>query len=188
MTEKEFVLSLSSSLESYFDISFEVWSKDRQSRIDILLKLKKEDVYFGVECKIPDNKKGQEIGRYVQQAVKYSNSEFEIQKDIFQRIPIFICPPLSYNYFLLKDETKNINGVEWHKDRHDKENTHHSINGFLSSFGIGEIRHSNINSKDRYIYFSFANKMIFATKKDYFGNIKGLHVKNYDILLNQLGI
>lgn len=188
MTEKEFVTSLCASFSSYFEVSTEVWSKDRQSRIDILLKLKKEDVYFGIECKIPDSKKGQEIGYYVQQAVKYSNSEFEIQKDIFQRIPIFICPPLSYNYFLLKEETKIINGIEWHKDRHDKESTHHSINGFLSAFGIGEVRQSNHNSKQRYIYFSFANKMIFATKKDYFGNIMGLHKKNYDILLNQLDI
>ena len=66
MSEEEFKLKLVSIFENHFNVMIEVWSKCKTKRIDIVLthKILKE-VSFGIECKIPDRKRGQqiEIGR-----------------------------------------------------------------------------------------------------------------------------
>lgn len=145
-----------------------------------------ENVYFGIECKQPTSKKGEEIGRYIRQAMRYSNYEFEVEPGVFKKIPIFICPPLSYNYFLMNNQSFEYqNGVKLHRDRHGEFDSHHSMNGLLGSFGIGEVRKRY--KKGEY-FFSFSNKIIFSNgPKHYLSKeIIGLHEKNYESLIKNL--
>ena len=185
-SEKEFVENkLIPILEKHFIVRKECRSECGKYRIDLILQLKYSDVFFGVECKVPNAKRGEEIGRYVKQAASYKTVKFDIYKDksVYQSIPIFICPALSYNYFIynhaseiFEHESNMIlsHGVhdKWHKDKHDQFCTHHAMNGFLgSAFGIGEIRstyHNNFN-------FMLSNYVIFSSGF-------GLHRKNYSKL------
>lgn len=179
--EKEFVDKMEKIFENNFIVKREVRSECKKSRIDIVLKLD-ENIYFGLECKIPDKKRGEEIGRYIKQSYIYSNSKFEVEKNIFKKIPIFICPPLSYDYFILNEEEIIFNNQNYHKDRHKKFFEHHTINGILGTFGIGEMRKTDATGG--YI-FSMSNKVIFSNKRFYQCLEKnGLHQNNY-LFLNK---
>lgn len=156
-TEQEFVDVVAYTFSKHFKVNLEVWSKCKNGRIDILLNYK-DKYYFGVECKQPNSKRGEEIGEYVKQAIRYTKYEFEIEKGIFKRVPIFICPALSYHYFILNDLTVEIEGKKFHKDRHDENFSHHSFNGFLGVFGVGEVR----KSRNGY-YFSVSNSTIWKS-------------------------
>lgn len=185
-SEKEFVENkLIPVLEKHFIVRKECRSECGKYRIDLILQLKYSDVFFGVECKVPNAKRGEEIARYVKQAASYKTVKFDIYKDksVYQSIPIFICPALSYNYFIynhaseiFEHENNLILGwkehKKWHKDKHHQFDTHHAMNGFLgSAFGIGEIRscfHNHFN-------FMLSNYVIFSSGF-------GLHRKNYSKL------
>jgi hypothetical protein len=85
----------------------------------------------------------------------------------------------------MKDETIISNGENYHKDRHDEFNSHHTVNGILGAFGIGEVRQSH---SKKYI-FSVSNKIIFQTHTKWNSNeIIGLHEENYVKLLKKLSI
>ena len=181
-TEKEFVDKLELVFNKYFTVNREVRSKSGKDRIDIIVITDNGEA-FGIECKRPNKKKGAEMFKYVEQAIRYKDAEFPIKGE-YKRIPIFIAPPLSYNYFILNEETQVIDGIEWHKDRHNKDHDHHSMNGFLGGLGIGEVR---VQGAD--FHFSFSNKFIWKSEKRYNPNSpKGLHKVNYDKLLKKLGI
>lgn len=191
--EAEFVEKLLPHLTPYFEVKREVWSKCKNGRIDLLLKLRGNDnVYFGCEAKIANRKRGEEMGEFVKQAIRYSGYEFEVEPNIFKKIPITICPPLSYKYFVLNDEEKQIDGKVWHRDRHDEFNEHHSLNGFIGCWNIGELRKGF--NKAPYWYFSFSNKPIFSTQiyNHYEDNVfigkkmKGLNDKWYPELMQKL--
>ena len=78
-TEQEFVDVVAYTFSKHFKVNLEVWSKCKNARIDILLNYK-DTYYFGVECKQPNSKRGEEIGDYVKQAIRYTKYEFEIEK------------------------------------------------------------------------------------------------------------
>jgi len=183
--EKEFVLKLIPYFEKHFIVRQECWSECKTSRIDLILQLKETNYFFGIECKIPNKKRGEEIGRYVKQAANYSNLKFDVLKNAlnYKKIPIFICPALSYDYFILNENQKIIpdstvklnqwigeNNI-WHQDRHNRFCEHHTFNGFLGSFNIGEVR--KISNKD--FILSLSNKIIFSSNK-------GIHIENYNKL------
>ena len=183
--EKEFVLKLIPYFEKYFIVRQECWSECKKSRIDLVLQLKETNYFFGIECKIPNKKRGEEIGRYIKQATNYSNLKFDVFKNAlnYKKIPIFICPALSYDYFILNENQKIIpdstvklnqwigeNNI-WHQDRHNRFCEHHTFNGFLGSFNIGEVR--KISNKD--FILSLSNKIIFSSNK-------GIHIENYNKL------
>lgn len=177
-TESQFVDKLVVNLNKYFKVEREVWSDCKNGRIDLVISLP-DGCRFGVECKCNDKKRGEEIGEFVKQAIRYKDYKFNGVK-----IPIFIAPPLSYNYFLMNEFTKDIDGEKWHKDRHLETHEHHTVNGFLGSFGVGEIRRCN-----SFFFLSFSNKIIWSSQKEYKTNIaKGLHKENYAKLLIKLGI
>lgn len=182
-SEKEFVEVVAYTFSKHFKVNLEVWSKCKNGRIDILLNYQ-DKYYFGVECKQPNRKRGEEIGEYVKQAIRYTSYEFEVEKGIFKKIPIFICPALSYHYFVLNNETLEIDGVKFHKDRHDENFSHHSFNGFLGVFGVGEVR----KSKHGY-YFSVSNSIIWKSNKQWDNNeIEGINEVNYNKLAKKLGL
>lgn len=189
--EKIFVDKLSKLFEKNFIVRRECKSKCGTSRIDLVLQIRNTEVFFGVECKIPNKKRGEEIGRYIKQAERYTNMEFDVLKNkMFRKIPIFICPPLSYEYFLMNEFSENLDLKSnlfqhqkndnsfslWHQDRHTKYNKHHSFNGLLGAFNIGEVRKLFNNC----YHFSLSNKVIYTSEKNYHsGELKGLHVENY---------
>jgi hypothetical protein len=180
--EKEFVDELALKFSKYFEVQKEVVSKCKNNRIDLLLTIDGK-YHFGIECKKPDKKRGEEIGRYVLQAIRYTTAEWEYRPSEFVKALIFICPPLSFNYFCLSNETKIIDGITHHIDRHDKLHDHHSFNGFLGVFNIGEVRKKPLGYQ-----FALNNKPIFE-HKIYPHNGRDLthvHEVNYNFYMNKL--
>ena len=194
--EKEFVDGLEKYLSKWFLVKREIWSKCRKSRIDMVITLiGNENIIFGLECKQVNKKRGEEIGEYVRQASRYTKQEFEVQSNIFKRIPILICPPLSCNYFVFNEESKQIDNKTWYRDRHEHYHEHNSVNGFLGVFNVGEFRKYDFENEIFY-YISFSNKNIWSSQKvkiwdeiqrKYIGTkTKGLHEKNYSFLVSKI--
>jgi len=196
LTEEQFVDSVENYLKKHFNTQREVWSKCRNGRIDLVLNLPNTDIFFGIECKLPDKKCGEKMGEFLKQAVRYSGYEFEVQPNIFKKIPIAICPALSYNYFILNEvETLSEDGKTWHKDRHEQYNEHHSFNGFVGSFSIGELRKGK-NDLGDFLFLSWSNKPVWSEEKKkiwdeslkkYNGiKIRGIHEKWYKLLMEKI--
>jgi len=175
----------------HFTCRKEVWSKCGKGRIDILLSTV-NDEHFGIEAKIPDRKRGEKLGEYVKQAVRYTGYEFQIRPNEYRKIPIFICPAISYKYFILNEQEMLFEGNKWHKDRHKEDFDHHTFNGFIGCWNIGEVK--NVGGTDFALMFS--NKIIYDTRmrKIYEGNTyirsekKGLHIENYKLLLKKISV
>ena len=183
ISEKEFVKGLIKHFEKHFNVYQEVWSKCRKKRIDLILVHKKYNlIAFGIECKMYDTKKGEEIGRFIKQAIDYKDMEFVFENRC-KKVPIFICPALSINYLVLvKERVMDDNGIYWYRDRHEPNHQHHTANGILGAFGIGEVR----NIKKGY-YMSLSNFIIFEseptiheTRSNY-----GMHLTNYNKILKK---
>lgn len=187
--ESQFVDKCIVHFSQHFICQRERWSKCRNGRIDIVLSTANGE-HFGIEAKVPDKKRGEGLGEYVKQAIRYTGYEFEVSPNHFQKIPIFICPAISYKYFLLNEREMVFEGEKWHKDRHKETDTHHSMNGFLGAFLIGEVR--NVGGKDFTLMLS--NKIIYDTRLGWdevdgkwVKNKKiGLIQKNYDALIQKI--
>lgn len=177
-TEEQFVNKVINVLQKYFKVEREVWSDCRNGRIDLILTTK-EGYRLGLECKRYDKKKGEQIGEYVKQAIRYSQYTFSSVK-----IPIFIAPPLSYKYFIMNEiEELKGDGNKWHKDRHNETHEHHTFNGFLGAFNVGELR----TFEKGVFYFSFSNKIIWNSALRYKTNFpKGIHEVNYQQLIKKI--
>ena len=112
---------------------------------------------------------------------------------IFKRIPIFICPPLSYKYFILNQEQQEIENKIWHLDRHSEYHEHHTMNGFIGAFNVGELRKGF--DKEKYYFLSFSNKPVWSSKianiynsnNEWVGKqMKGIHEKFYIELMKKI--
>lgn len=194
ITEDEFVDKIVVAFEKHFIVKRECWSKCKTKRIDLILQIPNTEIFFGIEAKRPDKKRGEKIAKFIQQASEYSKLEFDLEKNGYKyaKIPVFICPALSYNYFILNEHSAELNvksnlhqhykdnsHLLWHQDRHLIHHKHHTFNGLLGGFGIGEVRKNFGNS----FYFSFSNKIIYSTEKDWHTKeVKGLHEENYSKL------
>lgn len=198
--EKDFAEKVISRLSQWFNVQDEVWSRCRRYRIDYILSHKKRfNTYFGIEFKDFNHKRGEELGNHILQSLKYSRSEFEVDKGMFKRIPIFICPPISYTYLMcpVPESKKIMKGLyrsehEFFHDRHDKNNKHHTANGMLGALGMGEVRTMTVREK-QYIHFSFSNKMIW-TNLPAWGyplgttEIQDIHDKYYPELMKKVNL
>jgi len=175
-TEKEFVDKIELYLKKYFKVEREIWSDCRNGRIDVIAT-DKDGFKYGIECKRNDSKRGEEIGEFIKQAIRYKDYLFNGKK-----IPIFIAPPLSYKYFILNEYSEVINNEVWHKDRHKENHEHHTMNGLLGALGIGELRRC-----DDFYIFSFSNKIIWSSKIKYNTfEAFGTHEVNYNKLINKI--
>lgn len=203
MTEKEFSEMVVNRLSSYFFVQEERWSKCNKFRIDYVLQDRiNPDVFFGIEFKKADYKRGENIGSHILQSIRYSLSEFETTYGNHERIPILLCPPISYNYLMcpvpeskkLMERMSNIGllgrDAEYYHDRHDKHSKHHTINGLLGALNTGEVRTSLQQNKQK-LNFSFSNQQIWSEEKlwdgtGYNGQIKGIDLKKYETLINKI--
>lgn len=189
--EEKYKARILEKMLPYFDATPEVTSIDNKSRIDYLLKVKDQDAYFGLECKRFDKKKGEGVGEYIKQAYRYAKADFLINGNA-TRVPIFIAPALSLNYLVMNEHeiiTKHegVNKTAY-IDRHQDFHTHHTVNGMLGAFGIGEVRKkASDNKKFQSFYFSMSNSVIWSSAKKWQSQeIYGLHLENYQKLLKKI--
>lgn len=199
--EKDFSNKVMNRLQKYFFIQEEIWSKCGNYRIDYVLNDRKnDDVFFGVEFKDNDHKRWENIGEHILQSLRYSLSLFEVQTGVFKKIPILICPPISYNYLMCPVEESQVElqsklhnrTVPHYHDRHERHSDHHTVNGLLGVFNLGEIRTTFQQEKQR-IRFCFSNKIVWSDMAKYidgvgysFDTIKGLDNKNYNFLMKKI--
>lgn len=182
MKENELTSMFVSHFSQWFKIEPEQWSDCGKGRIDYIITCKKSEAVFGVECKRPGNKKGTGAGDIILQCVKYSLMTF---KGV--RIPVFLVPAFSKNQFVCPiDKITHTDGFHYYKEKHNQEDhTHHTFNGFLGAFNVGEIRKMTPEKWPTYHIFSFSNQVIFSTK--HYGNqMVGLHQKNYETLITKI--
>lgn len=174
-------------LKPYFNVYREVTSVDGHSRIDLVLvhKLVKE-LISGVEAKRIDDKRGQSIGEHILQAFRYILSDFIIDgKKV--TIPVALLPPLSYNYLIMKDNVLVDGDVEYFSDRHDLTSEHHTVNGILGAFGVGELRkrfEPRLDSYREQLGFWFQNREIWQNKHGC--QIDYVHLINYSRALKKI--
>ncbi len=191
--EAELVSKVVPHLAPYFNIFFEEWSECRRYRIDAILIEKTTGEYFGIEFKDFRKKRGEEMGSHILQSIRYSLARFSINGE-FKRVPILICPPLSYNNLIMVEESTIIDGKEYFKDRHPRDSEHHSVNGLLGSLNVGEVRtykYSHGSKIKKYIRFCFSNKAVwdnrfrtnYETKEK---KMIGIHKKKYGLLIEKI--
>lgn len=164
-----------------FNIREEVWDDTGKFRIDLIITCKSTGAVFGVECKKPGFKRGSSAGKIVMQCIRYSLLRFN-----GKRLPIFLVPALSKNEFVCPVERIDFGGIHIYKDKHHNDiNSHHTFNGFVGEFNVGEVKKiSTMGFRDHY-EFTFLNKIIYSTQiTDWLEKrIKGLNVPEYEKLL-----
>ena len=175
--ETDFIKKLIPTFEIHFNVTTEVWSECKTKRIDLILTHKQnKDISFGIECKLPDKKRGEKIGEYVKQAINYTKLNW-YDGSQYRKLPILLCPPLSYKYFVLNEHQKIFNNETWVKDRHNQDDKHHSFNGFLGAFNVGEVRKSKYG-----YYFVMSNKLMFGS----FNKNSSIRLDNYNSIIKKI--
>lgn len=181
MTEEELVDQFVNHFKKWFEIEREVKDDQKIGRIDLLIQDKVSKMIFGVECKNPDLRKGTDVGDVIQQAIQYSRLKFD-----GKRIPVFLVPSISHNQIACPKERKWFEGQEWMLDKHPQDHRHHTVNGLLGKFNVGEVRRIGLNGGAFYD-FTFSNQVIYSTKKIYGTNdIEGLNHQNYTNLIRKI--
>ncbi len=185
MIENEVKQKVISALLPFFNIRDEVWDMEHKSRIDLIVQCKKSAVNFGIELKRIDKKTGENIGQLIEQAIRYSKCKFNCGGN-YVKIPIFVAPPISLHLLGLIDARQEIDCIDYFQDRHTERSEHHTINGMLGVFNVGEIRTIDHFPK-KYFIFSFSNHTIWSSKIEYgTSNYKGLHLENYSKLISKI--
>ena len=178
--EENFVNQLHLKFANFFEVQREVWSECGTRRIDMLLSIQGK-YHFGIECKAPDKKRGEQIGRYIQQAHSYTHLKWKYRNDISVQVPIFICPALSYKYFILNEHEVVIDGKKYHQDRHSQLHSHHTINGMLGVWNVGEVRKTELGFQ-----FVMCNKPFYEHKSYNNTFISRVHEINYNTYIERI--
>lgn len=182
MTEKTLQNKIAARLKQWFRVKKEVTTTCGTGRIDLVVTCNDTGVRFGIELKKDDKKRGHDIGLLIKQASRYAESKFIID-DYCGKIPVFVYPAISYDYMICPEEKKIINGVEYFRDRHSKDSVHHTMQGIIGVWNIGELRVFPYDDKN-YIRFVFNNKQIWSNQPQYQStSICGLHEVNYQDLI-----
>ena len=182
MTERDLQYRLAKRLGEYFNVDTEVKTNCGDGRVDLILRCKKTDIVMAVEIKKANRKRGRDIGMLIKQASKYAQATFLNNL----KIPVFVYPAISYDYLICPEEKKVINGEEYFRDRHSRESIHHTFQGILGVFNVGELRVFTRNSK-KYIRFVFNNKLIWTNQPEWNSKeIMGLHSENYKNLISRI--
>ena len=178
-SENELKIRFVSTFSNFFYIRPEAWSDNMVGRIDFIITCLSSGIELGVECKTTGGKKGRELGDMITQCTQYSRLTFG-----GKRIPIFLYPQISYNHLIYREESNLIDGVWWHRDRHEYGHNHHGVNSLLSHFNMGEVR---TKKGGDYHDFTFNNQVIYKTAKKWGSDdIVGLHTVNYNNLITRI--
>ena len=184
-TEKTLQLNIGKYLEYWFNVQYEVYDDSKKNRIDIVCTHKTcTEIVLGIEVKKDEDKRGNMMGKWVKQAMRYSNATWNEKQ-----LPIFIYPPISLKYFVLNDvEHVNENVIRF-QDRHDYYKTHHSFNGFISQFALGELRkllHNDWRTKKDFSYLCFVynNMAIWRYNKSH--GSEEVFNNNYDTMIKHI--
>jgi hypothetical protein len=185
MIENELQLKISNRLKTWFNVYPEYKTLCKTGRIDFIIECKITKALFGLEIKKIDKKKGNDMGLLIKQAHRYSNSCFTFN-NVTQKIPIFIFPALSYDYLICPEKMIIVEGEEYFKDRHTKDFVHHTIQGFIGVWNVGELRVYK-EKENTYIRFVFNNQEIWTNEPQWNNpEIKGLHKENYNKLITRI--
>jgi hypothetical protein len=161
-------------LRKHFAVKTEVTDITGKCRIDVIAVCRETQAVFGVEMKHSDKRRGEELGKIIQQCSRYANTLFPNHMGRYVKVPIFLAPPLSYNILVMNEKSIIFEGQEYIKDRHKRTDTHHTINGMLGTFNVGELR----NFEYKYA-FMFSNKVIWDNRAK-------LHRSNYEQLIKKI--
>lgn len=178
MQEIEIVKHFIERFENEFYIETEQWDDSGKNRIDLIITHKQDGFKFGIECKNGKIKRGTEVGNIVKQASRYSTANWR-----GKRIPIFLVPMLSKNVFVCPVEKIEIaHNIFIYKDRHHDDNiNHHTFNGFLGAFNVGEVKRTN-HYVGNYA-FTFSNEIIYES---YYTGHTNFDIKKYDYLIKKI--
>lgn len=170
MTEKELQEKLFIYLSKYFHVYSEIYDITNKFRIDLII-VHKSDLLkkypIGIEIKINEKKRGNDLGKWLKQASNYSNLNFKG----FGKCLIMIYPPIQLNYlregFLMnnhegnKEKTDNvIKNIPAENQNEAQFCGSNNISTFLGSFNIGEILKTT-NNKD--LYFHYKGQILYET-------------------------
>jgi len=142
--ENDIVNKAIKHLSAYFFVDTEVWSRRGKSRIDMVL-VHLSDISnkypIGVEFKINEKKQGKDLGKWLKQAIRYTEADFVK----YGKMLIITYPQISGLYM--------EEGIRMAK--HPFENSgiygyHHNVNTFLAQFNVGELQY--YIRDDKYYY------------------------------------
>ena len=179
MTEKELTLKFADYVSDFFDASVDKTRCDCNScRFDIILTCRTTKAKFIVEMKKAGRKRGSPMGQHINQAARY-----RLHKIDGICYPVLVAPGYSY------DQIRAVLGIhpvdkKYSIDIHSDDDIHHSFNGLLGQFGVGEIRKRNF-SPEPYYHFIFNNLELYSCNRNKHG-ATGLNHVNYQYILNRL--
>jgi len=177
--EEEYRNKIDAHLQRYFNIDREIKSICGKYRIDYILECKLSKKLFGLEVKSENRMRGNDFGKYLNQARNYSNCEWHSRFGKV-KVLIFITPAIS-NSFINIVKMDFLNGNEIYYSQHQRNHEHSNVNGLIGQIcNIGEIR-SFTNYRGKYFAFIYRNKIIWSS------TIKTkIHEENYNFYINKL--
>jgi hypothetical protein len=177
--EEEYRIKIDKHLERYFIIDREIKSVCNKYRIDYILQCKLSKCLLGVEVKSENRMRGNDFGKYLNQARNYSNCEWYSRFGKV-KVLIFITPAIS-NYFINVIKMDYLHGKEIYYSQHERNHTHSNVNGLIGQIcNIGEIR-SFESHYGKYFAFIYRNKIIWSSSYK-----AKIHPENYNLYNDKL--
>lgn len=178
MTEKDLTTRFAEYISDFFIISREKTCDCGDCRFDMVLQCRSSNAKFIIEMKKKGRKRGAEMAEHVDQAMRYRLHKIE---GIFY--PVLVAPGYSFEKIRLAYDLHPVD-KKYSIDLHSDDDKHHTFNGFLGHFGIGEIRKRNF-SPHPYYHFIFNNLELYSCNRNKHG-ATGLNHVNYQYILNRL--
>lgn len=163
MTEKELQNKIAVYLSQFFDVELEVSSTDHKRRIDMVM-IHKSDIIkafpVGIEIKTDDKKTGSNLGKWLNQAIDYTQKEFIG----YGKIMVITYPQIA-GQCLEEGRLMHPHNVYEYGDFACQ----HNVNSFLAQFKIGELQKYKINDKN-HIRIVFNSRLLWSSHNDIFRN------------------
>ena len=179
MSEKELTEKTAEVLSKFFDVAIDkIYCDCRKCRFDMVLTCKKTQAKFIIEMKKNERKRGNPLAEHIDQAMRY-----RLHKIDGKCYPVLVAPGYSYKS-IRAVKSLHPDDKRYSIDIHTDEHHHHTFNGFLGHFGVGEIRRRRFKPTDYYM-FIFNNYELYSCNSNKYGST-GLHEKNYINIFNRL--
>lgn len=178
MKEKDLTTKLAVYLSDFFEVSTEICCDCKACRFDMVLTCRKSQSKFIIEMKKNTRKRGSEMAQHIDQAMRY-----RLHKIDGKHYPVLVAPGYSFEKIRLAYDLHPVD-KNYSVDLHSDQDIHHTFNGYLAHFGVGEIRKRNF-TPDPYYRFIFNNIELFSCNRNRYGST-GLNHVNYQYILNRL--